>query len=543
MNNYSCLPPQLASELDEFVRHTIARARMHSRRLEQDASALTSEQTHPLFDASQLGSDIRAVVDDAISSTLHGRTGRNTYPLPEDLPPEIICGIWSCLDFRDLFAVTGVCRSWRTIGLETTLLWQHVEFVTTSHMDYCFCNRCCRSGKRYKSGGNNLYQVRMALARGGNCDVHLVMKMLIGDFEGNQVHEEDFSSERYVAGIHEHLERVRSLTWVTDRWVWLKSFISAALPRLQIFRVEAMGNAELSHRFYDSSISWNFDLDAPQLLHFHSSNGAVFWPAISPPNFSNITHCSTGISYGMSLLRYIIETCPRLAYLKLFVRHHSFQQGSLSENIAQTRTWQTLTIVGIHNQLEYNQLQQESDSFWDSLLSLRAHNFTLEYAPDEGPYVVPLHGLRIFSAPPRLGDFALQLICLASHEVTASRKDVFSAATEAANFDDIPGPVRTVKFHRDALSTVLGSASQPWVGGVWALYLQPGEFDFDDDAVSHIISTLSAVTMLSLSVFTAERGKQFLAKLRMPATNLPNLKVIHVITPKGTTTELVAATT
>ena len=139
--------------------------------------------------------------------------------------------------------------------------------------------------------------------------------------------------------------------------------------------------------------------------------------------------------------------------------------------------------------------------------------------------------------------FARQLICLASDEVAALRKDVSGAATEVVKFDDIPGPVRTVKSHRDTLSTVVGSASRPWVGDFWALYLQPGEFDFNDDAVSHIISMLSAVTMLSLSVFTAERGKQFIAKLRMPAINLPNLKVTHVITPKGITTEMVAATT
>ena len=136
MNNYSCLPPPLANKLDEFVRHTITRAGMHSRRPERDTLPLTDEQTHLPLDAYQLCFVIPAVVDDAISSTLHGRTGRNTYPLPNNLPPAILCGIWSCLEFRDLFAVTGVCQSWRTIGLAATTVKEDTNPVEITYIRF-----------------------------------------------------------------------------------------------------------------------------------------------------------------------------------------------------------------------------------------------------------------------------------------------------------------------------------------------------------------------------------------------------------------------
>jgi len=110
MDDSLTLPPEIASELAGFVRHSMTRARMHISRLARNASSLTDEQAQMLDDGHRLGAMIRAVVDDTISSTLNRLNSRTAYPLPEVLPSDILCQIWGHLEFRDRFAVTGVCR-------------------------------------------------------------------------------------------------------------------------------------------------------------------------------------------------------------------------------------------------------------------------------------------------------------------------------------------------------------------------------------------------------------------------------------------------
>jgi len=547
MSNHLSLSPDLAIELDGLVRQTIARARMHNRRLARDIRALSDEQLYSLADADQLGAEIRAVVDGAISSRLHGLNGRNTCPVPEDLPAEILCEIWNRVDFRGRFAVTGVCRSWRNIGIATAALWQDIEFVTTSHSSSCGCSQCYSNGKSLCFGGNNITQVQMALARGGHCDIHLIMKMLVGDFGYGEVLVDDETCRRFWEEMTAHLGRVLSLTYVTDNERYLRSFPSAALPRLRIFRLKAMGsNAELCRRFRyygNEFLPWSFDLDAPELEQFHSPNAVPTWPYTSS-QLEKATHVSIGAADGMGWVRNMITACPRLEHTTLFVRYLNLPQEFPSE-LTQSRLWKTLKIAEIPKQLEKNELQQELDSMWDTILSLRAHDVSLEYVLEEDPYIVPSYGLRIFATTSLLGGFALKVVCLAGDVISLSRRDIASATGKVIPFGNIHGPVRSVTFHRDALSQVLGSASVRWLAEVWTLYLQLDKPNFHDTA-SAIISALprmSATSVISLSVPAVECGQQFIDNLRVSTFSHPNLKILHIITPSGTTTELLSAST
>ena len=545
MSSYLSLPPDLAKELEGFVRQTISRARMHNHRLARDTPDLSDEQVHSLADAHQLGAEIRAVVDDTISSTLHGRDRLNTCPLPEDLPSEILRDIWSCLDFRGRFAVTGVCRSWRAIGLATPPIWQHIEYVNTSHSNYCSCSRCHSGSQRYTWRGSNLDQVQLALARGGRRDIHLNMKMLVRGLSREKVCVDNPMCESFVSGVSSHLDRVQSWTFITDGYEYLRNFPSITLPNLKVFRIVALGSEEeLSRRFLpanDMFVPWAFDVQAPQLECFHSPNSVITWPYI-PSHLINVTRFSIGVGQSLGFVRNMITACPLLEHVKLFVLFLDPPKW-FPDEVTQSRPWKTLTIAEIPNQLEQSKLEQERDSVWHDLLSLQAHDFTLEYALDEDSYIVPSHGLRLFSENLLLGGFALQVISIAGNVVTVSRKDISSTPDEAIDFDDIPGPVKSITFDGDALCEVVQSNSMSWLADVWALYVQLGEYNFDDTVI-HIISVLPRIRaeiVLFVMADTAERGRKFVARVRMLTENLPSIKSSHIITPKGTIIELLSA--
>jgi len=153
---------------------------------------------------------------------------------------------------------------------------------------------------------------------------------------------------------------------------------------------------------------------------------------------------------------------------------------------------------------------------------------------------VPSHGLQLFSDNSLLGGFALQVISIAGNVVTVSWKDISSTPDKAIDFDDIPGPVKSITFDGDALCEVVQSTSMSWLADVWALYVQLGEYNFDDTVI-HIISVLPRLRediVLFVVVDTAERGRKFVARVCMLTENLSSIKISNIITPKDTITEL-----
>jgi len=550
MDNFLTLPPEIASELTGFVRHTMTCARMRNCRLARDASSLTSEQAHMLADAHQLGAIIRTLVDDTILSTVDRLKGRNDYPLPEDLPAEILSDIWNHLDFRDRFAVTGVCRSWRNIGIGTPLHWQDIEFVATSHSELCSCKQCSQAKQKLGSGGNDLGRIHLALTRGGQCDLHLVMKMVVGGIDREFKMANSSAFVDFMAEISVHIERIRSLTYVTDSLEYLRHVLSGKLPRLKVFKLQAIDNhSEITHgeAFSNGWFSpWVFGVDAPQLEQFGSSIGGVVWPILSGyTQFPNVTRISIGVRDGVGGLISVFAACPQLEHAKFIIRQLDLSRVFPSDALGQVRSLKTIAIVGVHNHLESNELQNEREVLWQSLLSLQAQDIAVEYALDEDPYVVPSHGLGFFSPNSRSGGFAVEVVCLSGEAVAVSRKDIIAVTSDVVHFSNIPGPIRTISFHGAALPEVLGSASDPWLADVWILYLQLGECNFDN-SMSRIIAALPrmiAVSTLILSAPTELRCQQFIASVRMSSANLPNLRVVHIITPRATTTELLSATT
>jgi len=377
-----------------------------------------------------------------------------------------------------------------------------------------------------------------------------VIKIVVGD-TADAIGGTNISAfVTFMAEIHVHVDRIRSLTYVTDSHRHLRFALSGNLPRLQVFILQLIGNdSRLFHTAalaYGLTEPWEFDLDAPRLEQFHSPIGGVLWP--TRPDYSqpeqNITRISIGLSEGVSAIQSVFDVCPRLEHARFIVRQLNLSYVYPSRALNQARTLKTIVIVGVHNHLERNELQHELEFLWQSLLSLRAHDFALEYAFDEDPYVVPSHGLGIFSSNSASSGFAVEVICLPGDVVVVSRKSITVVTSDVIRFDNITGPTRTIEFRGEALPKALGTASEPWLNDVWTLYLQLGESNFDD-TMSRVIAVLPkmiAVSALLLSVPTDERGQQFITTVRMSSANLPNLSVVHIITPKDTTTEMLSAT-
>ena len=360
------------------------------------------------LDGSRLSRLIHDVVDSAIADAYQRFNARAR--VINRLPNETWCHIWSLLDLPDRLVVTGVCRAWRVLAIETPHVWNRIQLITDRHGRSCGCDECeDAEATAWTPRHSNIGTLPLAFQRGRNADIDLV----IDARTNTDLSTDDWdlldqkSLKTLTALMHEHGSRVVSITLNTDEpeyygaimQRWGKSMVFSQLHTIHLIHIP---NPWFEQPHFQS-VSGDRLFQTPRLRRYEAFSGVFDWPAHSIEDESQtryITDLSVGAAIPWLDIPSILNICPALRRARIFASHVELV-GQPTHFIA-PGTYPHLQSFILDNvpaflEPEVAGLEVEPfyDLVWEALLFPPAEVFRINYADVDG-LATPRRGLALF---------------------------------------------------------------------------------------------------------------------------------------------------